>query len=128
MSLSNSPLTTIIPVTDTQRSQKFYEDLLGLSYRGRAADGNLLFALDGTGTLALLSDPEAKASVHTAASFEVNDISGVITELSGRGVVFEDYDLPDLKTTEHVCVLGSEKAAWFRDPDGNILCLHENLG
>ncbi|MET0978699.1 MAG: VOC family protein [Paeniglutamicibacter terrestris] len=128
MSLSNSPLTTIIPVTDTQRSQKFYEDLLGLSYRGQAADGNLLFALDGTGTLALLSDPEATASVHTAASFEVNDISGVITELSGRGVVFEDYDLPDLKTTEHVCVLGSEKAAWFRDPDGNILCLHENLG
>lgn len=128
MSLSNSPLTTIIPVTDTQRSQKFYEDLLGLSYRGQAADGNLLFALDGTGTLALLSDPEAKASVHTPASFEVNDISGVITELSGRGVVFEDYDLPDLKTTEHVCVLGSEKAAWFRDPDGNILCLHENLG
>jgi catechol 2,3-dioxygenase-like lactoylglutathione lyase family enzyme len=127
MSLSNSPLTTIIPVTDAERSRKFYEDSLGLSFREKAPDGNLIFALDGSGSLALLSDPEAKPSPHTAASFEVKDISTVIGELDGRGVVFEDYDLPDLKTTDHICVLGSEKAAWFKDPDGNILCLHENL-
>jgi len=37
------------------------------------------------------------------------------------------YDLPGLKTIEHVCVLGSEKAAWFQDPEGNILCLHEDI-
>jgi len=42
-------------------------------------------------------------------------------------VVFHDYDLPGLKTVQHVCVLGSEKAAWFSDPEGNILCLHEDL-
>jgi len=40
----------------------------------------------------------------------------------------DDYDLPGFKTVEHVCVLGSERAAWFRDPEGNILCLHEDLG
>jgi hypothetical protein len=40
-------------------------------------------------------------------------------------VQFEDYDFPGLKTVEHVCVLGSEKAAWFRDTEGNYLCLHE---
>jgi hypothetical protein len=42
-------------------------------------------------------------------------------------VAFSDYDLPDLKTVDHVCVLGSRKAAWFNDPDGNVLCLHEVL-
>jgi hypothetical protein len=42
-----------------------------------------------------------------------------------RGVVFEDYDFPNLKTVEHVCVLGSEKAAWFKDTEGNYLCVHE---
>ncbi|WP_434620506.1 hypothetical protein [Arthrobacter sp. A5] len=77
--------------------------------------------------MALLEDPAAKPSGHTAISFEVQDITAAIRDLGTRGVAFEDYDLPDLKTTDHVCVLGSEKAAWFSDPDGNILCLHENL-
>ena len=45
--------------------------------------------------------------------------------LEQRGVVFDDYDLPDLKTVDHVCVMGAEKAAWFKDPDGNVLCLHQ---
>jgi hypothetical protein len=43
------------------------------------------------------------------------------------GVEFHDYDLPGLKTLEHVCVLGSEKAAWFSDTEGNVLCLHEEI-
>jgi hypothetical protein len=42
-------------------------------------------------------------------------------------VTFADYDLPGLKTVDHICVLGSEKAAWFEDPAGNVLCLHEIL-
>ena len=41
---------------------------------------------------------------------------------------FEDYDLPGFKTVERVCVLGAEKAAWFIDPEGNILCLPEDIG
>lgn len=51
----------------------------------------------------------------------------VIRELEGRGVVFDDYDLPGLKTVDHVCVLGAEKAAWFKDTEGNCLCIHEDL-
>ena len=98
-----------------------------MEFRGKAADGNLIFGLEGSATLALLEDPAAKPSGHTAVSFEVHDITAAIRDLATRGVTFEDYDLPDLKTTDHVCILGSEKAAWFTDPDGNILCLHENL-
>jgi hypothetical protein len=58
----------------------------------------------------------------------VPDIAAAIAALKGRGVAFADYDLPGLKTVEHVCVLGAEKAAWFEDPEGNILCLHEDVG
>ncbi|WP_411286109.1 hypothetical protein [Lapillicoccus sp.] len=58
-------------------------------------------------------------------SFEVTDIVAEISDLESRGVSFLDDDLPDLRTTDHVCVLGSEKAAWFSDTEGNILCLHE---
>jgi hypothetical protein len=57
----------------------------------------------------------------------VADIAATIRALKDRGVRFADYDLPGFKTVEHVCVLGSEKAAWFEDPEGNILCLHEDL-
>jgi hypothetical protein len=60
-------------------------------------------------------------------SFEVRHIEDDIRELEQAGVVFEDYDLPDLKTVNHICVLGSEKAAWFKDTEGNFLCLHEEV-
>lgn len=48
--------------------------------------------------------------------------------LEGRGVTFEDYDMPGLKTVGHVCEFGTEKAAWFNDPDGNVLCIHQVTG
>ena len=50
-----------------------------------------------------------------------------IQALKARGVSFHDYDLPGFKTVNHVAVLGKEKAAWFSDPEGNILCLHEDI-
>ena len=55
------------------------------------------------------------------------DIVAAVNDLKTRGVVFGDYDFPSLKTVNHVCVLGSEKAAWFKDTEGNYLCLHEDL-
>jgi len=57
----------------------------------------------------------------------VREIEKAIEGLESKGVVFEDYDFPDFKTVNHVCVLGAEKAAWFKDPEGNYLCLHEDL-
>ena len=71
--------------------------------------------------------PDGTKAEHTALSFRVDDIAQSVRTLQQRGVQFADYALPRLKTVEHVCVLGSEKAAWFQDPEGNILCLHEDL-
>jgi hypothetical protein len=99
---------------------------LGLEPEGLAADGKFLLRANGT-RLALIPRPGGTKAEHTALSFQVSDIGAAIRDLESRGVTFADYDLPGLKTTEHVCVLGSEKAAWFDDPEGNILCLHEDL-
>ncbi len=112
----NQPVTTIIPVTDGEKSRQFYEDSLGLPFQGQATDGNMVFTLAGSGSLALLSDPEAKPSPHTTASFEVHDIAGCHQRTQPKGVVFEDYDLPDLKTVDHVCVLGRKKPPGSRTP------------
>jgi catechol 2,3-dioxygenase-like lactoylglutathione lyase family enzyme len=127
MTLAAAAPTTILPSSHPDASRAFYSDVLGLPFRGTAADGKLLFGLAGGGTLALIDKPAGSQAEHTALSFEVADIGAAVQDLQSRGVVFDDYDLPGLKTVEHVCVLGAEKAAWFKDPDGNILCLHELL-
>jgi predicted enzyme related to lactoylglutathione lyase len=124
--LANAPLTTILPVLDLARARAFYEQKLGLRGGRSKPDGKYEYPV-GNGALALFQRSSATKADHTAVSFAVRDINAAIRELESRGVTFHDYDLPGLKTVEHVCVLGSEKAAWFSDPEGNILCLHEDV-
>jgi catechol 2,3-dioxygenase-like lactoylglutathione lyase family enzyme len=123
--LSTASVTTILPVKDMTRAREFYEHRLGLKGLGFAADGNFLLACAGSATIALIPKPQGTKAEHTALSFEVEDIVKAIEQLERRGVVFEDYDLPGLKTVDHVCVLGSDKTAWFQDTEGNILCIHQ---
>lgn len=125
--LTKAPVTTMLPVKDLSRAREFYEKKLGLKPLGARQDGKFLFAGGDGGTLALFPKPEGTKAEHTAVSFLVKDIAKEIKELRAKGVVFEDYDFPGLKTVNHVCVLGSEKAAWFKDTEGNYLCLHEDI-
>jgi len=93
---------------------------------GAKPDGKFIYVCGGA-LIALFPRGSATKADHTALSFEVRDIVKSIAELKKNGVVFNDYDIPGLKTVNHVCVLGAEKAAWFNDPEGNILCIHEEL-
>jgi catechol 2,3-dioxygenase-like lactoylglutathione lyase family enzyme len=124
--LSDASVTTMLPVKDMVRARAFYEGSLGLKPGGFKPDGKFVYAVGGS-TLALFPKPEGTKADHTAISFRVRDIAASIKELKRAGVVFEDYDLPGLKTVNHVCVLGAEKAAWFKDTEGNYLCIHEDL-
>jgi predicted enzyme related to lactoylglutathione lyase len=124
--LSDSAVTTMLPVKDMKRARTFYEGCLGLKPGGLKPDGKFVYKVGGS-TLALFPKPEGSKAEHTAISFQVADIAASIKELKRAGVVFEDYDFPGLKTVNHVCVLGAEKAAWFKDTEGNYLCLHEDL-
>ena len=125
--LTQAPVTTMLPVKDLNRAREFYEKKLGLKPLGAKQDGKFLFAGGDGGTIALFPKPEGTKAEHTAVSFLVKNIAREIQELKVKGVVFEDYDFPGLKTENHVCVLGSEKAAWFKDTEGNYLCLHEDI-
>jgi len=124
--LSNAPVTTMLPVKDLNRARAFYEGKLGLKPVGLRPDGKFTYDCGGA-TLALIPKEGGTKADHTAVSFRVPDIAASIAELERAGVRFEDYDFPGLKTVGHVCVLGAEKAAWFLDTEGNILCLHEDL-
>lgn len=124
--LNGATVTTMLPTVDLARARDFYEKKLGLTPVGAQPDGKFLYRCGGT-ILALFPRGAPTKADHTAVSFEVPDILAEIRALEGRGVIFNDYDLPGLKTVEHVCVLGAEKAAWFNDTEGNILCLHERI-
>jgi catechol 2,3-dioxygenase-like lactoylglutathione lyase family enzyme len=126
--LGSVPVTTILPVVNMQRARDFYEKKLGLKPGGAKPDGKFVYEIgNGGATLALFPKAGGTKADHTAISFQVKDIGAEIKALESAGVVFEDYDFPELKTVNHVCVLGAEKAAWFKDSEGNYLCLHQDL-
>ena len=123
--ISNAQLTPVLPVVDVSRAAGFYRDRLGLKDAGEDPGGNHLVQT-GSGTLIrawryLRKHPDGVGTL----VFEVHDIDNEIKDLESRGVGFYDYDLPNLKTKDHVAEMGAEKAAWFADTEGNILCLHE---
>jgi len=81
-----------------------------------------VFYRSGPSRLYLYQSAYAGHAQHTLASWDVDDLESIVAELTGKGVSFETYDLPGLTTDERgIADLGAEKAAWFKDPDGNIL-------
>lgn len=127
MTLVLNNATTILPVDDVARAHSFYADTLGLPHRGTASDGSDLFGSDGGPMLQLMPVTDGKHSDHTALSFEVSGLEDTVKEMESKGITFQDYDLPDLKTENHICTTDSEKCAWFMDSEHNVLCVHENI-
>ena len=123
--LSGTKVTAMLPVVDMKRARKFYEETLQLPEPRVRENGEALFEVSGE-RFALYPRATPTRADHTALSFEVDDLEQEMRALRTRGVRFEEYDLPGLKTSGGVCVLGAERAAWFRDPEGNILCLHQD--
>jgi catechol 2,3-dioxygenase-like lactoylglutathione lyase family enzyme len=124
--LNRAPVMTMLPVKDLERAREFYVNKLGLEAEGLAADGKFVVRANGT-KFGLIPKPEGTKAEHTAVGFEVNDLPAAIKTLKSRGVVFHDYDFPGFKTVDHMIVLGTDKAAWFGDTEGNILCLHQDI-
>lgn len=125
--LEHAATMTVLPVRDAARAAAFYAGTLGLHALTGRAGGQVLFRLGSGGTLALLPKPDGRPSDSTELSFSVPDLEEAIAALKDRGVAFEDYDLPGFRTENHIAVLEAERAAWFKDSEGNILCLHQDL-
>jgi predicted enzyme related to lactoylglutathione lyase len=122
--LTKSTITTMLPVSDAERAGHFYADALGLRQSGAGGDGTLYFEA-GAGAIGLRPREAGAQSDNTALSFEVSDIQSEISDLESKGVQFQDYDRDDFKTVGHIADMGNERAAWFTDTEGNILCLHQ---
>jgi predicted enzyme related to lactoylglutathione lyase len=123
--LTRAHVTTILPAVDMERACRFYGDTLGLRLMGRGDGETATFSTSDGSDLELMHRQEPSKAEHTALTFAVSDLEREIEDLERRGVSFEDYDLPGLKTEHHIATLEGEKAAWFKDTEGNILCLHQ---
>jgi catechol 2,3-dioxygenase-like lactoylglutathione lyase family enzyme len=112
-----------IAVKDLGRARQFYEDTLGLDVE-TAEEMGVLTCKSGGSKLFVYESQHAGTNQATAATWVIDgDVQEVAQALKAKGVAFEHYDFPDTTREGDVHVMGDVKAAWFKDPDGNILSI-----
>jgi catechol 2,3-dioxygenase-like lactoylglutathione lyase family enzyme len=125
--LKDGRVATRLPAQDLQRARAFYAEKLGLE-PSEERPGGLLYRC-ASGVFALVKSAGAVPGTFTQMSWKVDDLAATVAELRRRGDVFEEVDVPGLKTVDGIAdVAGNypsrgsgEKAAWFRDSEGNML-------
>ncbi len=126
--LTDARIMAIVPTTDLARAKAFYGQTLGLTDANVPTPGPQVIYRCGGGTvLEVYERPTAGDAQHTLASWEVGDLRAAVDQLRNRGVRFEEYDLPEVKTEDGISTTGDLREAWFRDPDGNILRVHSRV-
>ncbi|WP_347110767.1 VOC family protein [Paenarthrobacter sp. S56] len=127
--LKDQQVAAVLPAQDLKRARGFYSEKLGLEPDNPDADDNLQYRCgDGTGFL-LYETPNAGTARNTQMGWMVDDVAATVEELRGKGVTFEDYDFPGLKTENGIATMpDGSAAAWFLDTEGNILSLNQMGG
>jgi catechol 2,3-dioxygenase-like lactoylglutathione lyase family enzyme len=129
MGLSECRVGALMAVSDLDRARRFYEDQLGLVPGEVEPEGVRYFCAGSTSIFVYRSPENAGRSPATLAGWDVDDLGQTMDELAARGVVFEQYDMPGIKTDKRgVFDAGAFRAAWVKDPDGNTMALTETLG
>ena len=123
--LSSASVTANIPAADLDRARSFYADQLGMTPAAEVADaGMLIYRTDGGSIFQVYKTEYAGQAGHTIAQFHVDDVRGEARALQSKGVTLETYDMPGVTWDDGVADMGGiGKAAWFKDSEGNILCI-----
>ena len=124
--LQTFPMYAYIPVKDVSRARQFYEEKLGFKPKQEAA-GGIVYEFGERTACFMYPTPNAGTSKASQAFWQVEDIEREVAELKARGVTFEDYDMPGMKTRNGIVTAGGAKAAWFKDTEGNIMAVIQNL-
>ncbi len=120
--LADTDAIATIAVKDLKVAKKFYEGALGLKAKP-SQQPEVLEYKSGSSSIYVYKSQYAGTNKATAVTWAVDDMDEVVRTLKGKGVTFEHYDLPGLTLKGDVHVAGKMKAAWLRDPDGNIIAL-----
>jgi catechol 2,3-dioxygenase-like lactoylglutathione lyase family enzyme len=120
--LQNAPMYVYIPASDINRARRFYEQTLGFT-PGREIAGGVEYQFAQGTACFLYPTRNAGTSRASQAFWKVDDVEREVAELRSRGVTFEEYDMPGMKTRNGIFSGGGSKAAWFKDTEGNIMAL-----
>jgi predicted enzyme related to lactoylglutathione lyase len=123
MVLASQKIVTVLPAVDMNRAKKFYTEKLGLKIETERPAGVMLAG--GSGTHLFLYEHSATKADHTAVMFWVDDIEAEVVALKQKGIVFEEYDMPGLKTENGIATIGRDRSAWFKDSEGNIIAISQ---
>ena len=124
--LQQSPMYAYLPAADVARARAFYEGTLGFR-ASEQATGIVRYECGGGTACVLYHTGNAGTNRASQAFWQVKDIAGEVAELRRRGVKFEEYDMPGLKTVDGIATAGGAKAAWFKDTEGNTLALVQTM-
>jgi predicted enzyme related to lactoylglutathione lyase len=124
--LQNYPMYAYLPAQDVARARRFYEGQLGFVPK-READGGVVYEFGDRTACFLYPTPNAGTSKASQAFWQVDDVDRVIEALKARGVVFEHYEMPGERSASGAITAGGAKAAWFKDSEGNILALIQDV-
>jgi predicted enzyme related to lactoylglutathione lyase len=120
------PMYAYIPARYWARPRRFYEEKVGLKPAQEVNGGVAYEFAKGTACF-LYPTPNAGTSQASQAFWSVDDVDALIGKLKARGVVFEDYDMPGERSPAGAVIAGGAKAAWFKDSEGNIMALIQQL-
>lgn len=124
--LTSAPVVPYIPASDLARARRFYEEQVGLVPREENA-GGVAYECAGGSWIFLYQSGGAGSSRASQAFWQVKDVEAEVRELQSRGVRFEEYDTPGIKTVNGVADMGDTKGAWFKDSEGNIMALIQRV-
>jgi catechol 2,3-dioxygenase-like lactoylglutathione lyase family enzyme len=125
--LQDSPLYAYIPARDLDRARRFYEGRLAFK-PDAATNGGVVYRFGGGTACFLYPTPNAGTSQASQAFWSVADVDREIEALKARGVLFETYDdMPGERSPSGAVTAGGAKGAWFKDSEGNILALIQDL-
>ena len=132
--LASSHVAARLPAQDLERARRFYREKLSLEPI-EERPGGLRYQC-ASGTFVVFSSKGVPSGAHTQLAFEVEDLASVVSALRARGVVFEEYDSPGLRTVHGIAEVSGnypskrstgEKAAWFHDSEGNLIGLGQPI-
>jgi catechol-2,3-dioxygenase len=123
--LNDSLVTANVPASDLDRARRFYADTLGLTPADENP-GGLVYRTGGGTTFFLYQTEYAGQAGHTIAQWHVADVTTEVRDLQAKGLEFEHYDMPGVTWDGDVATMeGLGRAAWFKDSEGNIMCIDD---
>jgi predicted enzyme related to lactoylglutathione lyase len=124
--LNDSRVEANIPASDLNRARDFYADKLGLTPSSEFGGEQLAYRTAGGTSFNIYRTQFAGQAGHTIAQIHVDDVDSEVRDLEAKGVTFEVYDMPGVEWNGSVASIpGLGKAAWFKDSEGNILCVDQ---